>query len=206
MQCGPIRHRMAERSSDLTLRLYSRETTFSLGQQEDIQIQEVFRCLVQNDARSALIEEDVSAALVDGRRCLILSHWKEHCQALADKLAQKGKAPFILSGGLGKKERTAILKSIQETPREQDLVVVATGQYVGEGFDCPQLYTLFLVFPVAFKGKLIQYVGRIMREFPEKADVKVYDYVDTQVPVLRNMYSRRQKTYKALGFKEGILK
>ena len=83
---------------------------------------------------------------------------------------------------------------------------MATGQYVGEGFDCPQLDTLFMAFPVAYKGKLVQYVGRIMREFPDKADVKVYDYVDAQVPVLRNMYSRRQKTYKALGFKEGILK
>lgn len=200
MQCGPIRYRMTESKNKLLLQLNFRETEFALPSDSEIPIQEVFGNLVPHETRNALIEQDVLAALSRGRRCLILSHRKEHCRLLAERLCQKGKPPFILSGGQGKKERVATLKAIQETPQDQDLIVVATGQYLGEGFDCPQLDTLFLAFPVAFKGKLIQYVGRIMREFPGKTGVEVYDYVDVQVPVLNHMFFRRQRTYKYLGF------
>lgn len=198
MQCGPIRYRIAQGPSSLSLRLFPRETSFSLPSDTEVPIQEVFRRVVQDEERSALVVNDVLAALRRGRRCLILSHWKEHCQALADKLLKEGRPPFVLSGGMGKKERAAILKAIQETPCDKDLIVVATGQYLGEGFDCPQLDTLFLAFPVAFKGKLIQYVGRIMRDFPAKSDAEVYDYLDARVPVLKRMYSRRSRTYETL--------
>lgn len=200
MQCGPIRHRMAENKNNLRLQLNVRETEFILQLDGETPIQEVFGSLVQDDARNALIEHDALAALSRGRRCLILSHRKEHCRLLAEKLVQNGKAPFILNGGQGKKERATILKAIQETPRDKDLIIVATGQYLGEGFDCPQLDTLFLAFPVAFKGKLIQYVGRILREVSGKTDALVYDYLDSRVPVLKNMHYRRLKAYKTMGF------
>jgi len=160
----------------------------------------VFGSLVPDEARNCLIEEDVLAALSRGRRCLILSHRREHCRLLAEKLAKKGRSPFTLNGSQGKKERVAILKAIQETPPDKDLVVVATGQYLGEGFDCPSLDTLFMAFPVAFKGKLVQYAGRIMRELPGKTTAEIYDYVDPQVPVLKHMFFRRQRAYKSLGF------
>lgn len=200
MQCGPIRYRMDERRSSLQLRLTVRETGFSLNSEVELPIQQVFGSLVPDEARNALIEDDVLAALAKGRRCLILSHRREHCRLLAERLAQKGRTPFSLNGSQGKKERTAILKAIQETPPDKDLVVVATGQYLGEGFDCPGLDTLFMAFPVAFKGKLVQYAGRIMRELPSKTTAEIYDYVDAQVPVLKHMFFRRQKTYKSLGF------
>ncbi|MBI5882354.1 MAG: DEAD/DEAH box helicase [Elusimicrobia bacterium] len=203
MQCGPIRHRMEENKSSLLLKLNVRETGFILQSNGETPIQEVFRYLVEDDVRNTLIEQDVLAALGRGRRCLILSHRREHCRLLTEKLTQKGKVPFVLNGGQGKKERTAILKAIQETPKNKDLIVVATGQYLGEGFDCPQLDTLFLAFPVAFKGKLIQYAGRIMRELPDKTDAEVYDYADVQVPVLKHMFFRRQKAYKSMGFEPG---
>lgn len=200
MQCGPVRRQMARGPDAVPLRLISRETSFSFAQQEENpRIQEIFRGLIEDGTRNALIEQDVLAALARGRRCLILSQWKEHCQSLARGLAEKGKTPFVLNGGMGKKERTAILNAIQETPRDKDLIVVATGQYLGEGFDCPQLDALFLTFPSKFKGKLVQYTGRVLREFPGKADAEVYDYADVQVPVLRHMFARRAKTYKALG-------
>ncbi len=77
--------------------------------------------------------------------------------------------------------------------------MVATGQYLGEGFDCPQLDALFLTFPISFKGKLVQYTGRVLREIPGKTDAEVYDYADAQVPVLKHMFARRAKTYKTLG-------
>ncbi len=200
MHCGPVRRQMAPGPGALSLRLIPRDTSFTFLQQEERpSIQEIFRSMIEDETRNALIEQDVLAALARGRRCLILSQWKEHCQLLARGLAERGKTPFILNGGMGKKERTVILNAIQETPRDKDLVVVATGQYLGEGFDCPQLDALFLTFPNRFKGKLVQYTGRVLREFPGKSDAEVYDYVDAQVPVLKYMYASRSKTYKGLG-------
>jgi superfamily II DNA or RNA helicase len=93
-----------------------------------------------------------------------------------------------------------MLASLQNTPSDRELVIVATGQYLGEGFDCPQVDTLFLAFPLSFKGKLIQYVGRVLRNHEDKTSVRVYDYVDTQVPILRKMYAKREKTYRLLSF------
>jgi superfamily II DNA or RNA helicase len=93
-----------------------------------------------------------------------------------------------------------MLGSLQDIPSDKELLIIATGQYLGEGFDCPQVDTLFLAFPLSFKGKLVQYVGRALRSHEDKSSVRVYDYVDTQVPILRKMYAKRQKTYRSLGF------
>src|SRR5262249_17694303 len=130
----------------------------------------------------------------------VLSHWKEHCDLLADGLRERGNPPLVLSGTLSKKTRSAMLASLQNTPCDQELVIVATGQYLGEGFDCPQVDTLFLAFPLSFKGKLIQYVGRVLRSHEDKDSVRVYDYVDARVPILRKMYAKREKTYRLLSF------
>ncbi|MHB8696111.1 MAG: DEAD/DEAH box helicase [Solirubrobacteraceae bacterium] len=140
------------------------------------------------------------AALAEGRRCLVLSQRKQHCHALAERLQSRGVSPLVLEGGLGKRARTAQLEQIEHTPAEQPLVVVATGQYLGEGFDRPQLDTLFLAFPISFKGHLVQYTGRLMRTHEGKTSVRVYDYADLRVPVLRAMHTRRLTTYKTLGF------
>jgi len=94
----------------------------------------------------------------------------------------------------------ALLDQIENTPADEPLVVIATGQYLGEGFDCPQLDTLFLAFPISFKGRLVQYTGRLMRAHEGKATIRVYDYADLRVPVLRAMHARRLTTYKTLGF------
>ena len=147
-----------------------------------------------------LIQEDVLQALSQGRKCLILSQRKEHCRLLAEGLTQKGKYPYLLSGAVGKKQRTAILNEIKELPSEDELLIIATGQYLGEGFDCPQVDTLFLAFPIAFRGKLIQYAGRILRAHKDKEKVIVYDYLDKQIPVLNRMYYRRAAAYKTMRF------
>ena len=101
---------------------------------------------------------------------------------------------------MGKKERTTLLDEIKNTPSHKELLIIATGQYLGEGFDCPQIDTLFLAFPVSYPGKLIQYAGRILRNHAGKESVVVYDYVDKLVPVLSRMYYRRSKAYKTLQF------
>ena len=199
MQCGPIRYTMAPIENSFSRTLFVRETPFVFPD-ENAPIQEIFRFLVRDDTRNELIRTDVCLALTERRRCLILSHWKEHCELLAAGLRERGKTPLILTGTLGKKARSAMLGSFQTTPSDKELVIVATGQYLGEGFDCPQVDTLFLAFPLSFKGKLIQYVGRILRNHENKTSVRVYDYVDAQVPILRKMYARREKTYRLLGF------
>ena len=131
MQCGPIRCVIEDGSSELSRRLNVRETSFTFPNEENSPIHDIFRSLVNDEARNLLIEEDVLSALSDGRRCLILSQWKEHCRLLAERLARSGKAPFVLNGAIGKKERSLILKAIDNTRREEDLLVIATGEFLG---------------------------------------------------------------------------
>ena len=211
MQCGPIRHRIAPRDRDaelgprrLALELCVRPTKFHLAadpnEAEGPPIQAVFRALVDDEERTALVCGDVLAALAQGRRCLVLSQWKEHVHRLAQRLQDAGKQPIVLQGGLAKKAHDRLLAAVQATPPDQDLVVVTTGQYLGEGFDCPQLDTLFLAFPMAFKGKLVQYTGRLLRPYPGKRRVTVYDYADSAIPVLHSMHTKRLTTYRTLGF------
>ena len=203
MQCGPIFHAIGNATSELSLRLNIRETQFRIPMDESVSIHEIFRELIKNEARNSLIVEDVLAALKESRRCLILTQWKEHCRLLADRLVMRGKSPFVLSGAVGKKERSSIMAAIANVSVEQELLVIATGEYLGEGFDCPQMDALFLTFPVSFKGKVIQYVGRTLRNYQGKQSAWVYDYLDAKVPTLGRMHNRRLKTYKALGFSPG---
>ena len=114
-------------------------------------------------------------------------------------MTQKGKSPYLLNGTVGKKQRVAMLNEIKELPPDDELLIIATGQYLGEGFDCPQVDTLFLTFPI-FRGKLIQNVRRILRAHKDKEKVIVYDYLDKQVPVLNRMYYRRAAAYKTMRF------
>ncbi|TMA83462.1 MAG: restriction endonuclease subunit R [Deltaproteobacteria bacterium] len=201
MQCGPIRCEIEDAQSDLSLKLNVRETPFTFPTEENTSIQDIFRNLVKDEARNALIEEDVISALSGGRRCLILTQWKKHCRLLADRLVQKGKIPFVLSGAVGKRERSAILKAIDNASPQIELLLIATGEFLGEGFDCPQIDTLFLIFPLSFKGKIVQYVGRALRSYRGKQSVLVYDYFDSKVTILSRMHARRLKTYRALGFR-----
>ncbi len=218
MQCGPVRHAIptSHRGAfdDLVRDLVVRETSFLFQGTEDTPVQEVFRAAVHDEGRTGLICNDILKALDDGRRCLVLSERKEHCRSLADRLAGHGKSAYVLHGGLPKRARDAILRFISECPEKGTrdskaggpsapaLLVIATGQYLGEGFDCPQLDTLFLTFPISFKGKLVQYVGRVMRTCEGKNLVSVYDYADLQVPVLRRMHAKRLKTFRELGFEQ----
>jgi len=204
MQCGLVRHRIstqhAMKDSDLGLRLIVRETSFEYPGSEEAHIQEVFRELVKDAERTSGICTDILYALEEGRRILVLSEWREHCRLLAEEMQQMGKAPFVLDGALKKKERDELFDSIRQMPPEEDLLVIATGNYIGEGFDCPQIDTLFLVFPIAFRGRVVQYAGRLLRQCEGKTQVQVYDYADTKVPVLKKMHGRRLKAYEDLGF------
>jgi superfamily II DNA or RNA helicase len=205
MQCGPIRHtisRQSGASDNLKLELLARETDFKFEGEETSPIQDIFRAMVNDSERNRMIVREILVALEEGRRCLVLSQWKDHCKVLEEHLSAHGKKPLVLNGGLRKKAREKIFDAIRSVSPNEEFLIIATGQYLGEGFDCPQLDTMFLTFPIAFKGKLIQYTGRLMRPFDSKQNVKVYDYLDGNVPVLKKMYGKRLKTYKVLGFEE----
>jgi superfamily II DNA or RNA helicase len=145
--------------------------------------------------------QDILDAHREGRECLVLSERLEHLDILRDALKEHVSSLFVLKGGLGKKQIKAIMEAIQNTPPNEHKVILATGKYLGEGFDLPSLDTLFLIFPFSWKGMLVQYTGRLYRVSYGKKEIQVYDYVDEKVPVLARMYGRRLKGYKALGFR-----
>jgi superfamily II DNA or RNA helicase len=133
------------------------------------------------------------------RHCLVLTQWTAHVEGFADTLRGKGLDPIVLCGGMGAKARAARLERLQPSDGTP-LLVVATGPYVGEGFDCPVLDTLFLAAPIAFKGRLVQYAGRILRSHPDKATAEVHDYHDIATGVLASSLAKRAPGYISLGF------
>jgi superfamily II DNA or RNA helicase len=133
-------------------------------------------------------------------RSIVLTQWTAHVQQFADTLDDKGFAPVVLRGGMGAKARSAALERLQPAGDGSPLLVVATGPYVGEGFDCPVLDTLFLAAPIAFKGRLVQYVGRILRPHPGKTTAEVHDYHDINTGVLASSLAKRAPGYVNLGF------
>jgi superfamily II DNA or RNA helicase len=101
---------------------------------------------------------------------------------------------------MGSKQRAAALALLERPSRDAPLLAVATGPFVGEGFDCPALDTLFLAAPIAFKGRLVQYVGRVLRPYPGKTTAEVHDYHDVREGVLASSLAKRAPGYLSLGF------
>jgi superfamily II DNA or RNA helicase len=202
MQCGPVRHEIAladTAAAALTRRLFVHDTQSTAGTGEIGAIQDVFRALVEDQVRTRQIAADVTAAVREGRNVLVLTQWTDHLDHLAAELSQRGMKPLVLRGGLGKKARAAVIDQLNADPAPTGQLLLATGSYLGEGFDSPSLDTLFLAFPLAFKGRVVQYIGRILRTNDIKTDVEVHDYVDPG-PVFRKMHSKRLATYTTLGF------
>jgi superfamily II DNA or RNA helicase len=205
MQCGPIRYRTDARSQaearPFDHRVVVRGTAFALPRAEDEPgIQAIYSTLAADSARNALIVADVLAAVAAGRSPLVLTERTEHRDSLAAALGESAATVFIMSGGMGAKRRRAIAEAMAATPPEAPRVIVATGRCVGEGFDDARLDTLFLAMPVAWRGTLQQYAGRLHREHAGKADVVIYDYVDEGVPVLARMHQKRLAGYRAMGY------
>ena len=158
----------------------------------------MYRDLVADEARRQIID-DVLSALDRGRNCLVLTQWTAHVDRFSEALAAHELAPVVLKGGMNVKARAAALARLQ--PSEgRPLLAIATGPYVGEGFDCPVLDTLFLAAPIAFKGRVVQYVGRILRAYPGKKTAEVHDYHDIATPVLAASLPKRAPGYTSLGF------
>ncbi|MGH9010477.1 MAG: TOTE conflict system archaeo-eukaryotic primase domain-containing protein [Acidimicrobiia bacterium] len=201
MHCGPVRHRMAPRSGSAlrALDLIVHETDHQPAE-EGQPIQTIYRGLVEDTQRTHAICDDIAIAVTAGRNCLVLTRWTEHLDVIVEMLAARDVEALVLHGKLGKKARTAVTQRLAEPRPKGGMLLAATAGLIGEGFDCPPLDTLFLAFPIKFKGNVVQYVGRVLRPTDTKTRVEVHDYVDALVPVLARQHHERCAAYATLGF------
>ncbi len=208
MQCGPVRYRVDDRTQaekrPFDHKVIIRPTAFRLPshlQNVTVQsIQDVYALLARDDERNRLIVDDVVAAVEAKRVPVLLTERREHLDLLAGLLSQRLQNVIVMTGGMGKKQRQRLAEQIASIPMDQPRVIVATGRYLGEGFDDERLDTLFLALPISWRGTLTQYAGRLHRLNAAKKDVIIYDYVDFEVPVLAKMHARRRTGYKAIGY------
>ena len=154
----------------------------------------------EDENRNRLITDDVCEALKEGRSPIVLTNLTAHVETLANALAPHCKHVITLVGSESAKEKRQKMEYLQNTPPSELLVIVATGKYVGEGFDYPRLDTIFLALPVSWKGIIAQYAGRLHREYPGKKEVRIYDYIDIRVPMCDVMYKRRLRGYASIGY------
>ncbi|MCY3985277.1 MAG: DEAD/DEAH box helicase family protein, partial [Roseovarius sp.] len=209
MQCGPVRHHVDARKQAIKRPfghfVVPRYTDFKLpqhleGQHERMPIQTLYTELANNGIRNEMILNDVAVALKNGRSPVILTERKEHVAYFADRLAGLSKNLITLQGGMGKKVHKQMLEELDRIGDHEERILIATGRYIGEGFDDARLDTLFLAMPISWKGTLAQYTGRLHRIHHNKTKVQVYDYIDYQIPVLQRMSERRMSGYRSLGY------
>jgi superfamily II DNA or RNA helicase len=206
--CGPIRFSVdAEEQAQkrpFDHHLVPRFTSFKMQPDEDgkeLSFQEIKTGLVSDEIRNQLIMDDVLACCEKGRRSLILTGRVAHVEELGKALQQKIPNVICLTGGMGAKKTAQLMGKINAFGDTEPFVLVATGSYIGEGFDEARLDTLFLAMPIAWKGTLQQYAGRLHRLCINKKDVQIYDYVDLHVKMLEKMYGKRLKGYASIGYK-----
>jgi superfamily II DNA or RNA helicase len=205
MQLGPTRFQVSAKSQAAARPfrhvLIVRNTNFTgneLG--EDPMIAQLYAALASDAQRNELIIGDVVATIREGRSPIVLTERREHVAFFADRLQRYSKNLFVLTGGNSEKLRRDLFRRMAQIPDDEPRVIVATGKFVGEGFDDVKLDTLFLTLPVSWKGTVEQYVGRLHRLHSGKKEVRVFDYVDHEVPKLTRMFAKRLKTYRSLGY------
>ena len=202
MQCGPIRYKAAKPAGmphDLEVLPRSRLTRINLP--TDAGIQDIFGHLANDQARTEAIAAEVRDAVGQGRKVLVLTERTEHLDAIDAALHGLLSALFVLHGRMSSKQRRALVADLNALPPDAPRVLLSTGKLVGEGFDHPPLDTLVLTMPVSWKGTLQQYAGRLHREHATKTDVRIIDFVDAGHPALVRMWEKRQRGYRAMGYR-----
>jgi superfamily II DNA or RNA helicase len=209
MQCGPVRYRV-DAKEQATARPFSHEVLvrptnlqFPAELEEDprLAFQQLCDLLYQDPARNQLIAGEILTALRSGRSPLVLTERTEHIEILSRLLEPEVTHLIVLKGGLSKKELKDALEKIATIPEPEPRLIIATGKFIGEGFDDSRLNTLFLTMPVSWKGTIAQYVGRLHRLHEGKNLVQVYDYADLNIPMLSRMFDRRCTGYEAVGYR-----
>lgn len=205
MQCGEIRYRVDAKSQaqkrPFEHYLIPCFTSFRKTYSKETKMPQIYKDLEDSELRNRRIVDDVCTVLREGRTPIILTERREHVQTLAELLRGQCEHIICLTGAATAKAKRETMETLQAIPETESVTVIATGSYVGEGFDEPRLDTLFLALPISWKGKVAQYVGRLHRSYSGKTEVRVYDYADIHVPVLERMYQKRLKSYALIGYK-----
>jgi superfamily II DNA or RNA helicase len=201
MQLGSVRYKdLSKVSSELVHKVFVQETGISgMGLPTEYTINELYNYLYVNSIRNKQIVADVMNCIYEKRHPIILTERKEHIELLEKELAPYVKV-FKLYGGLKKKEREDVMEELQNLTEAEPRVIIATSKYVGEGFDYPILDTLFLTLPISWSGRVKQYAGRLHRDYHEKKEVRIYDYIDSQIEAAKKMYGKRSKGYSSMGY------
>ena len=205
MQCGPIRF-FADAKAQIQKQSFQRYlvprfTSYRPVTDDKQSFTTLSQSLAESEIRNNLIIEDVLNVVAAGRTPIILTARTSHVELLAEMLKQHVANIIQLTGEGTAKNKRETLQKLQDIPKDAPLVIVATGKYVGEGFDYPRLDTLFLALPISWKGLVAQYAGRLHRENEGKKDVRIYDYIDIHEPVCENMYRKRLKGYSSIGYR-----
>lgn len=206
MQCGPIRYQVDAKAQaekrPFVHAVIPRFTEFAqpLADEHPWKITDAYAAMQTDEERNRKIISDVLDVITTGRTPLVLTERYDHAKLLAELLTAKGQRVVLLSGKGTAKEKQELLQELARIPADEPLTLVATGRYIGEGFDYPRLDTLFLAMPISWKGTLAQYAGRLHRNYEGKQEVLIYDYVDTRVPMLERMYQKRLTGYAAIGY------
>ncbi len=207
MQCGPARFRVGAKQGteahpfDHTVIV--RPTGFDLPRTapEKLTIQEIYDLLINDEARNDLIFEDVVRAILNERRSpVLITERRNHLEMLAERFRPRVRNVVVFKGGMGQKQRDQLRERLAAIGDDEDRLIIATGRYLGEGFDDARLDTLFLTLPISWKGTLAQYAGRLHRLHYNKREVRIYDYADLRVAMLERMFKRRLGGYRALGY------
>ena len=204
MLLGPLRHKYTalERTQEQGIGHYfvPRYTRVvdTLDSKDDIN--KAYNLISTSKVRNDMIISDVKKSIELNQTPVILTRYKEHAKALHDALKKEADHVFLLYGDNSDKENADIRMRLKQVPRTESLILVATGQKIGEGFDFPRLDVLMLAAPISFEGRLEQYVGRLNRDYEGKKAVYVYDYIDSHVKFFNRMYGKRLRTYKRIGF------
>ena len=202
MQCGPIRYtaNKSVQHHSFTRELRPRFTAYKDISAEPLTYTQQIHEIANNELRNRMIISDVCQAIQQGRTPIILTQLTAHVHVLAQMLTPHCQNVICLIGSDSTKQKRLTMETLRSIPSEQSLAIIATGKYIGEGFDFPRLDTLFLTLPIAWKGLVAQYTGRLHREYDGKDDVIVYDYIDIHVPLCEKMYRRRLKGYAGNGY------
>lgn len=209
MQLGPVRFSVDTKTQagrrPFEHRLFVRETAFRLPPAGETLpgIQEIYVALSRDEKRNEMILNDVLRALEDHRSPILLTERKDHLEYFATRLERVARHLVVLQGGMGARARRAVQAQLAAIPPSEERLVLATGRYIGEGFDDARLDTLFLAMPVSWKGTLVQYTGRLHRLHPGKIEVQIFDYADREVPMLLRMFEKRLRGYRAIGYARG---
>ena len=175
--------------------------TVSPHGRDKLHINEAYEIIRNNDIRNEQIAGDIRLCIESGRTPVVLTRFTDHADVLYDLVKNIAKHVFLLTGNKSKKEQRELRSQMDTVPADESLILIATGQLIGEGFDYPRLDTLIMADPVAWKGVVEQYAGRLNRDYEGKQNVMIYDYIDANIPVFDNMYAKRMRAYKRIGYK-----